>query len=527
MNPTYDASSSGSATATSLTIAHTCATNAVLFAHSMVPSGYTITATYAGISMELIRTDNMVFHSVYYFKLLTPASGTNNVVFTSSGSTTILGESASYINSSRVTQPNASSLGTNSGTSPVTVSTTSTQDNCLHVGFGAASTDGGGTPTTMTAGTATTKRVDIAPGVSYAIGIFESTSVTVSAGSNTIEFDDNAGGSFIQKYFYGIMLRSPGTLTLTTEAVSNIGLTTATGNGTVVTDGEETVTARGIVWSTSITPTTSNFISTVSGTTGAFTAPMTGLTANTLYYVRAYATNASGTAYGDQESFTTAAVAADSIYKDIDGVEGETYAVSVDVGGTVGSVTVSLGSTGYSQVINAGAGVTVFEGTYGGLNGLTFVKSATFDGYIEDVKWVLRLGAATIDWDLSTLTNVFPINSSVIFKRLEDKDFDKFRVYRYLDIQFKDLNAYVTVLLKKEANEDVSNSSKQFLVNNTSGEVLPFINKKVSMLTKNYGMRIGLSNNRLDETFTVCQFVISGKEQLKKTFSSSKIISVS
>jgi hypothetical protein len=83
------------------------------------------------------------------------------------------------------------------------------------------------------------------------------------------------------------------------------------------------------------------------------------------------------------------------------------------------------------------------------------------------------------------------------------------------------------VLLKKEANEDASDSSKQFLVSNVSGETLPFINKKISMLTKNYGMRVGLSNNRLDETFTVCQFVISGTEQMKKTFASSKIISVS
>ncbi|MCO1498238.1 hypothetical protein, partial [Limosilactobacillus reuteri] len=83
----------------------------------------------------------------------------------------------------------------------------------------------------------------------------------------------------------------------------------------------------------------------------------------------------------------------------------------------------------------------------------TIVASSDFDGYIDDVMWVLVLGDSTIDWSLDSLTNVYPINSSVVFKRIQDKEFDKFRVYRYLDIQFKDYDAYVTVLLKKEANE--------------------------------------------------------------------------
>lgn len=477
--------------------------------------------------MSVERIDSMIYHSVYYFKLLTPAAGANNVVVTANGSTKILAASVSYTGASRLTQPSASNLNNNTGYSAVTVTTTSLEDNCLHVGFGSVSNDGGGLISTMTAGASTTKRVSVNPGIAFAIGIFESTSVTVSAGPNTIEFDDNAGSGTTQKFFYGLMLRTPGTLTLTTEAVSGIGLTTATGNGTVVTDGEQTVTARGIVWSTSPTPTTSNFISTVSGTTGTFTAPMAGLTANTLYYVRAYATNASGTAYGDQETFTTAAVASDRIYKDINGVDGSTYAVRMTVGGSAGSITVSLGSTGTSQVFNAGAGVSTFQGTYGGLNGLTIVASSDFDGYIDDVMWVLVLGDSTIDWSLDSLTNVYPINSSVVFKRIQDKEFDKFRVYRYLDIQFKDYDAYVTVLLKKEANESVSESTKQFIVGNTSGFTLPFMNKRVSMLTKNYGMRVGLSHDRLDETFTVCQLVISGMGQPKKEFDPGKIISVS
>jgi M6 family metalloprotease-like protein len=93
--------------------------------------------------------------------------------------------------------------------------------------------------------------------------------------------------------------------TVTTTAASSITASSATSGGNVTADGGATVTARGICYSTSASPTTAN--STVaSGTgTGSFTANMSGLAASTTYYVRAYATNSAGTAYGTQISFTT------------------------------------------------------------------------------------------------------------------------------------------------------------------------------------------------------------------------------
>jgi hypothetical protein len=93
--------------------------------------------------------------------------------------------------------------------------------------------------------------------------------------------------------------------TVTTVAISNIDKTTATGGGNVTADGGATVTARGICWSTSQNPTISGSHTTDGTGTGSFTSSMTGLTANTTYYVRAYATNSAGTAYGEQVSFTT------------------------------------------------------------------------------------------------------------------------------------------------------------------------------------------------------------------------------
>ena len=94
---------------------------------------------------------------------------------------------------------------------------------------------------------------------------------------------------------------------VTTGSVTDITPTIATGGGTVVSQGSAFVTGRGIVWSSEPNPTTGTNegqLSLGSGT-GSFSGNMTGLTEGTEYFVRAYAINAEGTAYGNQVSFTT------------------------------------------------------------------------------------------------------------------------------------------------------------------------------------------------------------------------------
>jgi len=93
--------------------------------------------------------------------------------------------------------------------------------------------------------------------------------------------------------------------TVTTNSTTNISQTSATSGGNVTSLGSSSVTARGVCWSTSSNPTISNSHTTNGGGTGSYTSNITGLTANTPYYVRAYATNSAGTAYGSQVSFTT------------------------------------------------------------------------------------------------------------------------------------------------------------------------------------------------------------------------------
>ena len=92
---------------------------------------------------------------------------------------------------------------------------------------------------------------------------------------------------------------------LSTTAASAITSTTATSGGNITSNGGTSVTARGVCWSTKTGPTISGS-KTADGTgTGSFASSITGLTASTLYYVRAYATNSVGTAYGSEVSFTT------------------------------------------------------------------------------------------------------------------------------------------------------------------------------------------------------------------------------
>ncbi|MFO7864630.1 MAG: formylglycine-generating enzyme family protein, partial [Salinivirgaceae bacterium] len=92
---------------------------------------------------------------------------------------------------------------------------------------------------------------------------------------------------------------------ITTTSVSNITQTTAISGGNVTSDGFASVTARGVCWNTTGNPTTANNKTTNGTGTGTFISNITGLTANTTYYVRAYATNSKGTSYGNVVQFKT------------------------------------------------------------------------------------------------------------------------------------------------------------------------------------------------------------------------------
>ena len=98
---------------------------------------------------------------------------------------------------------------------------------------------------------------------------------------------------------------------VTTQAVTVIDTTTATGNGNVTNLGAPAATQYGHVWATFPHPTIDNYTGITTGgvptATGAFTSSLTGLEQNRTYYCRAYITNSIGTFYGVEVSFTTLA----------------------------------------------------------------------------------------------------------------------------------------------------------------------------------------------------------------------------
>ena len=137
------------------------------------------------------------------------------------------------------------------------------------------------------------------------IGIFQCTIDNLSSATTYYvrAFATNANGTV---YSEQISFKTEATIaTITTTQATNISYTSATIGGNVTNDGGASVTERGICYSTSANPTTAN-TKVANGTgTGSFTCNLTDLQDGTTYYVRAYAVNSIGTAYGDEVSFTT------------------------------------------------------------------------------------------------------------------------------------------------------------------------------------------------------------------------------
>ncbi|TFH49518.1 MAG: hypothetical protein E4G92_01745, partial [Bacteroidia bacterium] len=92
---------------------------------------------------------------------------------------------------------------------------------------------------------------------------------------------------------------------LSTAEVTEITTTTATSGGDITYDGDATILERGICWSTTPEPDVSDSFITNGTGAGIFTSTMTGLLPATQYYVRAYARNRAGIAYGEEFRFNT------------------------------------------------------------------------------------------------------------------------------------------------------------------------------------------------------------------------------
>jgi len=135
---------------------------------------------------------------------------------------------------------------------------------------------------------------------------YEWITASETEGSHEIEVTaiDNKGGKNSSIIHVTIESSLP---VVTTSNITDISYTSAQGGGVITNHGSYPITTRGLVWDTNQNPTIESnygYISSGSGT-GSFTGSLIGLTQNTTYYVRAYATNNEGTAYGNEKDFTT------------------------------------------------------------------------------------------------------------------------------------------------------------------------------------------------------------------------------
>ncbi|MBS4013813.1 MAG: M6 family metalloprotease domain-containing protein [Bacteroidetes bacterium] len=171
---------------------------------------------------------------------------------------------------------------------------------------------------------------------------------------------------------------------VTTGSITNIGSTTATGAGNATSDGGSAITVKGVAYATTQNPTTANSTAPGGIGTGSFTANMTGLTPGTLYYVRAYATNANGTSYGNQVSFTTYApptVTTSSVTSITTTTATAGGNVTADGGGTVTARGVAYATTQNpttsNSVVYSGTGTGSFTAPLSGLTaGTTYYVRA-------------------------------------------------------------------------------------------------------------------------------------------------------
>ena len=176
---------------------------------------------------------------------------------------------------------------------------------------GSHSSDGTGT------GSFSSVITGLTPGTKYYIRAY----ATNSAGT--------AYGNEVSSTTTALVAPIPSTL-----EVTDIKFTAATSGGSITSDGNDPVTVKGVCWSTSSNPTTSDSKTSDGSGSASFTSYLTGLTPGTTYHARAYATNSVGTGYGSEVIFTTTSLAVPVLTTENVGSISYTTAVS---GGAISS----------------------------------------------------------------------------------------------------------------------------------------------------------------------------------------------
>jgi uncharacterized protein (TIGR02145 family) len=193
-------------------------------------------------------------------------------------------------------------------------------------------------------GTFTCSLTDLSPGTTYHVRAYATNEAGPGYGEE-LTFTTPAVGA-----------------SLTTAPVSNITSNSARSGGSITDAGGAPITERGICWSESKEPTTSNQKTVCGSGTGDFTCELIGMKRYTVYYLRAYATNSAGTSYGNELNFRT---------------EAETPKLST---ASIGSVTINSAKSGGSITDDGGAPIKYRGVCWSTSPNPTTSKSKTEDG---------------------------------------------------------------------------------------------------------------------------------------------------
>lgn len=288
---------------TTLTISDITATTAKSGGNVTSDGGYAVTAR--GVCWNTTGTPDVNDQHT--------ANGSGNGPFNSN--MTGLSAGTTYYVRAYATNPNGTSYGsqqtftTQTGNVTITLnqptnvtSSTATCTATITNDGGAAVSERGFCWATSQYPTATGTHVSVGSGT----GSFSSSLINLTPGSTYYvrAYAVNSEGTS-----YSVQLSfttTNGLPTVTTDSITNITAASAVCSGNVTSDGGFSVTEKGFCWSTSQYPTTSGSHSSAGSGVGSFNGSISNLSINTTYYVRAYATNSMGTAYGEQISFTTA-----------------------------------------------------------------------------------------------------------------------------------------------------------------------------------------------------------------------------
>ncbi|HMO05040.1 MAG TPA: Calx-beta domain-containing protein [Kiritimatiellia bacterium] len=186
---------------------------------------------------------------------------------------------------------------------------------------------------------------------------------------------------------------------ITTTPVSAITTISASSGGNITDNGGASVTQRGVAWNTSGSPTTGDSTTSDGTGSGLFTSSLTGLVPGQTYYVRAYAVNSVGTAYGNEQTFSAACFGS--------GPAG-LYANPTNTTSFTANWNALAGATGYRIDVGTTAGIggsgpatnLAFRETLGSVGGTTTIASHESANGFDNDAYLMNAGGAANPADL-------------------------------------------------------------------------------------------------------------------------------